>query len=108
MSTQIKIGFQAKSLAGIYPFKYHLLRVGNGDLVNRFWHVNTLFEGYNCRNYPTAEIDTRTAKYSLANTTADIKKILIEAAEETKPYKTHYIMATMHSSEYKSMMAYKE
>lgn len=109
MNSQTIIEFGTpKFLHGQYPFKYHMLRIGTAEMSNRFWHVNSLFEGYNDSNYPQVEKDTRIGKYSFAYSQQDIEQLMEKAAKETQEYKTHYIMAKMDSNVYESMAAFKD
>lgn len=110
MPTQACIEFQGtpRLLLGEHPFKYHLLRIGSGDMENRFWHINSIWEGYNSHGYPDAEINARLAKYRFANTRKDIERILNEAKNEFVPNTTYYIMAKMDSSIYESMQQFKD
>lgn len=103
---QIELTFEEPQLLhGTHPLRYHLLRVGAGDLAGCFWHVNSVWEGYNSSGYPEGETESRLSKYTFANSKQEIKQIIEGAAKDNK---THYIMAKMSSEIYYSMPQYKE
>lgn len=94
-------------LHGEFPFSYHLLRIGNGDLSGKFWHVNSIWSGYNSSGYPETECESRFAKYSIAESTNEISQLINDAANDCSD-KTHYIMAKMHFSVYRGMSEFLE
>lgn len=94
MSAQQQLIFNSpKLLHGEYPFRYNLLRVGSGEMNNMFWHINSIWDGYNSEGYPKIEIESRISKYQFADTDKDIRRIINEAMKEKNPHKTYYIMA---------------
>lgn len=107
MNTQISLEFEApQMLHGTYPLRYHLLRIGDGELAGKFWHQNSIWEGYNGDGYPETELEIRVAKYTIARSASDMRKLIEAAANDTNPNKTHYIMAKMDAGIYKAMPGY--
>lgn len=105
---QVEINFEPKKLHGEYPLQYVLMRIGKGELGNSFWHVNTIWEGYNSNGYPIRPIESRLAIYHDAYNVSDIRKAIDASINDTAINRTHYLMVKFDYDIVKTMDGFIE